>query len=353
MIDIRDVVKTYRVKNAEVQALRGVSLHIDAGDIFGVVGYSGSGKTTLLRCINQLEKIDGGTITVNGRDITALSERELRHERQKIGMIFQHFNLLKNDTVFQNVALPLNYAGENRKTVKEKVNRLLELVGLTEKINAYPSQLSGGQKQRVAIARALANEPRLLLCDEATSALDPDTTRSILTLLRDLKKQLGLTIVIITHEMTVIKEISNKVAVLHNGQIIEEGPTLELFSNPRQPLTRQFAESLFGREKIKDIINRDAIQDTLSSGGIVARLLFMGTSANEAVISEISRRFNLDVSVIYGNIELFQTEVLGNLYVAIRGNRLRLEESIHYALSRGVIFEQIAGEEVFLGKEAV
>lgn len=246
MIQLKNVVKTFPAagKNKEIIALKEVSLEIEKGDIFGIVGYSGAGKSTLLRLLNGLETPTSGTVLVDGKEISRLSERELRFVRQKIGMIFQHFHLLWSRTVAENVAFPLEIAGVPKKQIKEKVNRLLELVGLSERADAYPAQLSGGQKQRVGIARALANDPDVLLCDEATSALDPETTASILRLLKDIHQKLGLTLVLITHEMSVIRAICNKMAVMENGQIVESGPVAEVFRNPKHPLTQKFVQDL-------------------------------------------------------------------------------------------------------------
>ncbi|HEY5524430.1 MAG TPA: ATP-binding cassette domain-containing protein, partial [Clostridium sp.] len=245
MIDIQNLNKSYKDKNSTVEALRNISIHVNKGDIFGIIGYSGAGKSTLIRCINLLERPDSGKVIINGADITKLSEKNLRKPRQKIGMIFQHFNLLQYSTIYQNVAFPLLYTGINKKDIKKKVYELLELVGLTDKALSYPSQLSGGQKQRVAIARALANDPQILLSDEATSALDPQTTDSILNLLGKLNKKLNLTIVIITHQMAVIKEVCNRVAVIDNGEIVEQGTSIEVFIKPKHPTTRKFVDSIF------------------------------------------------------------------------------------------------------------
>ena len=228
MIYLKNICKTFIDDNKkEVHAVNDVSLTINDGDIFGIIGFSGAGKSTLVRCINLLERPTSGTVEVDGKDLTKLSEKELRESRKKIGMIFQHFNLFPSRTIFGNVAFPLQGSGLSKEEIAAKVRNLLELVGISEKENAYPSQLSGGQKQRVAIARALANDPDILLCDEATSALDPQTTKAILDLLKDLNKKLGITIVVITHEMAVVKEICNKVAVMEKGRVVEEGDVVK------------------------------------------------------------------------------------------------------------------------------
>ena len=241
MIYLKNICKTFIDDNKkEVHAVNDVSLTINDGDIFGIIGFSGAGKSTLVRCINLLERPTSGTVEVDGKDLTKLSEKELRESRKKIGMIFQHFNLFPSRTIFGNVAFPLQGSGLSKEEIAAKVRNLLELVGISEKENAYPSQLSGGQKQRVAIARALANDPDILLCDEATSALDPQTTKAILDLLKDLNKKLGITIVVITHEMAVVKEICNKVAVMEKGRVVEEGDVFSIFANPQEALTQNF-----------------------------------------------------------------------------------------------------------------
>ena len=240
MIELTHVSKDFGKGQQEVHAVRDVSLSIDKGEIFGIIGFSGAGKSTLVRCINLLERPTAGTVMVDNKDLTALSARELRQARKKIGMIFQHFNLMPSRTVAGNVAYSMRGSGLSRKETADKVARLLELVGIGDKANAYPSQLSGGQKQRVAIARALANDPNVLLCDEATSALDPQTTRSILYLLKHLNETLGITIVLITHEMAVVKEICSRVAVMEHGSVVEQGDIFSIFISPKQPVTQDF-----------------------------------------------------------------------------------------------------------------
>jgi D-methionine transport system ATP-binding protein len=251
MIEINEVVKEYpaRGKGTPVTALQGVSLKIERGDIFGIVGYSGAGKSTLLRLINGLESPTSGEVIVDGKNISQLKTKELRLARQKIGMIFQHFHLLWSRTVRDNVAFPLEIAGVPKQKINEKVNHLLERVGLADRADAYPSQLSGGQKQRVGIARALANDPDVLLCDEATSALDPETTASILNLLKEIHKDTGITLVLITHEMSVVRAICNKMAVMENGRVVETGTVEQIFQSPAHPLTKQFISGLDGDEE--------------------------------------------------------------------------------------------------------
>ena len=345
MIKIEKISKTYRNKASHVRALDKVSLHVERGDIFGVVGHSGSGKSTLIRCVNRLETIDEGRILVGGDDISKLSERDLMRKRQKIGMIFQHFNLLRNDTVYQNVALPLRYARKSRDEIEKKTTALLDIVGLSDKRDHHPSHLSGGQKQRVAIARALANEPEVLLCDEATSALDPETTHSVLQLLQDLRNRLGLTILVITHEMAVVKDICNRIAVLNAGQFVEQGTTLDIFTAPQESVTRRFVNSSFELEHLNRVLLGDYVKNALATGGLVAKLIFRGEEANNALISDVSKRFDVSASVIFGNIELIGTQPVGCLYVAFIGGIGHIEDAVQYIRQqRYVSFEQISGQ---------
>ena len=265
MIELKNVSKTFSLKGKIVEAVKEVNLTVEAGEIFGIIGYSGAGKSTLIRCLNFLEVPTEGEVIVNRQVLNQLSPKELRLARHKIGMIFQHFNLLKTRTVFDNVAYPLKGQKISKEEKKEKVLRLLNLVGLEDKADVYPSQLSGGQKQRVAIARALANDPQVLLCDEATSALDPQTTKSILKLLKEINKELGLTIVLITHQMEVVKEICHKVAVMEKGRIIEQGNIVSVFSNPQSEITKDFVSSLFQDEKIFELLAERAPLEELTS----------------------------------------------------------------------------------------
>lgn len=347
MITLKDVKKTYVNADRKVEALKGVSLEVKKGEIFGIIGYSGSGKSTLLRCINQLEKVDSGEIIVNGKKMNEITGKELRDERQKIGMIFQHFNLLSSYTVYQNVAFPLVYKGVKKEEIKKKVNELLELVGLSEKKNFYPSQLSGGQKQRVSIARALANDPEVLLSDEATSALDPETTEAILNLLKDLNKKLNLTIVLITHEMQVIKEICDRVAVLDGGKIVEEGSAIEIFSKPKNVITKKFVDSVFNNKKIYELIENPSIASIVKNQGIIARLVFIGASANDSYLTRIAQNHNINISVIFGNIEVIQDEPLGCIFVAFMGDLSRVSDAIDEFRSSNIEVTFIKGKEYF------
>lgn len=294
MLELSALNKTYHIKGQDIEAVKDVSLTIQDGEIFGIIGYSGAGKSSLVRCINLLEQPDSGTIRMDGQTLFSevpgehirLKPRKLNRARQNIGMIFQHFNLFDRRTVFGNVAYPLELAGMKKAAIRERVNELLEMVHLADKADAYPSQLSGGQKQRVAIARALANKPKVLLSDEATSALDPDATESILSLLKELNEKLGLTIVIITHEMAVIKAICHKVAVIENGAVAEQGEVYEIFAHSRQPITRRFIASASPLEKVHSLIAADSPLVRVGDRDLLVRLTFERDCVGDALISD-------------------------------------------------------------------
>lgn len=341
MIELKGVSKTFVIEGAAVEAVRNVSLRVEKGDIFGIIGFSGAGKSTLVRCINLLERPDQGGVVVDGVELTALSERQLREQRKKIGMIFQHFNLMESRSVFDNIAYPLKGSGLSKEQIRQKVLSLLELVDLKEKELAYPSQLSGGQKQRVAIARALANEPKVLLCDEATSALDPQTTDSILALLRELNKTLGLTIVIITHEMGVIKEICNKVAVMEQGGVAEEGTVYQVFSSPREPITKDFINSTSNLNKIHTLIREGSPVVALKPGETIIKLKYLKSSATQPVVSEISRKFSVDANIIFGNLEVVEGATIGGLVVILSGEASDIRQALAYLRAHNVEVEVI------------
>ena len=311
MIKLVHVSKTFGDGETGVHAVRDVSLEIAPGEIFGIIGYSGAGKSTLVRCINLLERPTGGTVTVDGQELTRMPERDLRAVRKKIGMIFQHFNLMPSRTVAQNVAFPLK--GVDKAETDRKVKELLELVGLPDKADAYPSQLSGGQKQRVAIARALASGPKVLLCDEATSALDPQTTRSILRLIQDINQKTGITVVIITHEMAVVKDICRRVAVMDGGRVVEEGDVFSIFSSPREAVTRSFISTTSNLSKVEELMEAGSPIVDLSPGQLLVRMTYIQKSASEAIISDLSRRFGVDINIIYSNLEVIEDAPLGGL----------------------------------------
>ena len=337
MIKLEHVSKTFGRETDGVHAVRDVTIHIAPGEIFGIIGYSGAGKSTLVRCINLLERPTAGTVTVDGQELTRMPERELRQARKKISMIFQLFNLMPSRTVEQNVAFPLKGSGLSREETRRKVLELLELVGQPDKAEAYPSQLSGGQKQRVAIARALASDPKVLLCDEATSALDPQTTQSILRLIKDINQKTGITVVVITHEMAVVKEICHRVAVMDKGRVVEEGSVFEVFSNPQQPVTRSFIATTSNLGKIEELIAANDPIVAVKPGEIVARLNYGQSNVSEATISEVSRRFNVDVSIIFSNTEILDGQPLGGLVALISGDKVG--EAIGYLSEKNVMVE--------------
>jgi D-methionine transport system ATP-binding protein len=336
LIELIDIKKAYPLAGGKVEALKGVSLKIDRADIFGVVGYSGAGKSTLIRCVNLLERPDSGRVLVGGEDITDYPEEKLEKVRQKIGMIFQHFNLLRSKTVYENIAFPLRYLRKSKSEIDRKVRELLQLVGLQDRAESYPSQLSGGQKQRVAIARALANDPQILLSDEATSALDPQTTDSILHLLSELNRRLGLTIVIITHEMHVVKEICGKVAVMEGGLVVEQGNAFDVFAHPRAEITRSFAASLFKIDSARKLLGQIGLPALLGEGGWLIHLMFVGENANDAYINRVIKQFDVEVSVIYGSIELIQAKPIGSLFVTMNGLEARIAQAIEYLRREGI-----------------
>ncbi|KAB8314838.1 ATP-binding cassette domain-containing protein [Tolypothrix campylonemoides VB511288] len=308
MIELINVRKIFTQGEQKVVALDDISLHIKAGEIFGVLGQSGAGKSTLIRCVNQLEKPTSGSVWVNNQQMTALSGAALRQARQQIGMIFQHFNLLSSRTVAENIAFPLEVMGYTKLKRKAKVEELLTLVGLEGKANAYPAQLSGGQKQRVGIARALAAEPKVLLSDEATSALDPQTTRSILELLRDLNKRMDLTILLITHEMSVVKQICDSVVILHAGKIVEQGRVSDLAAQPDSLLAREFFPRCKGY--------------TPRPGTVVATLAFAGEVARNSIFSTLARRFDVDVNILNGSVETVGSQHVGQFQVELEGAKV-------------------------------
>ncbi len=336
MIELRHICKQFGSGELQIRAVNDVSLNIASGDIFGIIGFSGAGKSTLVRCINLLERPDSGRVLIDGTEITALGERELRGARKKIGMIFQHFNLMPSRTVAENVAYPLKGSGLSRQEIRERVRELLSLVELEEKENAYPSQLSGGQKQRVAIARALANEPTVLLCDEATSALDPQTTRQILKLLKTLNEKLGITIVLITHEMAVVKEICTHVAVMDHGQVVEQGDVYSVFANPRMQITQNFIRTTSNLHKVDELITENAELTHLQPGQLIVRLSYLSRSVSEPMISYLSRVYNVDINIIFANVEILQGSQLGGTVAIISGERENVTKAIEYFIEKNV-----------------
>ncbi len=340
MIRLEHVSKRFETGKQTVEAVKDVTLHIEKGEIAGIIGFSGAGKSTLARCINLLERPTEGSVTVGGAELTALNEKQLREKRKKIGMIFQQFNLFASRTVYGNVAYPLR--GRGKREIDEKVRSLLDLVGLADKADAYPSQLSGGQKQRVAIARALASDPEVLLSDEATSALDPETTQSILRLLKEVNRALGVTILIITHEMQVIKEICSQVYVMEGGRIVEQGDVFQVFAVPRQAVTRRFVDSTSHLSRIQELLDDPARPIKLNPGDYLFRLNYLERSTSEALISNISRRFELDVNILLGSIELIGGNPLGGLVVVAGGGHHKIAAAAEYLSKRNVQVEVIS-----------
>ena len=336
MIRVENVSKTYTGKQGTVEAVKDVSLEISRGEIFGVIGFSGAGKSTLIRLLNGLETVTSGHIYINEKDITTLKRKELLKERQKIAMIFQHFNLLWSRTVEENIAFSLEIAGVPKAERKAKVAELIDLVGLTGREKSYPSQLSGGQKQRVGIARALANDPEVLLCDEATSALDPKTTKDILKLLVEINQELGLTIVLITHEMHVVRQICHRVAVMEEGRVVESGEVIEVFKNPQQPITKQFV----GEERVDDEI--DEVFHHLSTSlrpGVAVRIQYLGDRTGDAVLSEAIRKLDATISILQAKVNITQKGILGSMIILIEEESSKAEKVIEYLKQAEIIVE--------------
>ncbi len=335
MIVVKDLTKTYKMQDKNVHALNGINLQIRKGEIFGVIGLSGAGKSSLVRCISSIEKPTSGEIIIDGQDISKLNENELRESRKSIGMIFQHFNLLMNRTVFENIAFPLEIHNADKSKIISRVNELMELVGLTEKKDAYPSMLSGGQKQRVGIARALASNPKILICDEATSALDPMTTASILALLKEINQKLEITILVITHEMSVIKEICSKVAILENGIIIEESDVVSAFVKPKTELGKSFFEDKNLR------LSHKVYEKILLQNNIILKINFIGDNSVDPFISTAIKKFGVDIAILAGNIQEISNSVIGTLIVEIKGDEAGIKNAIDYFNSEKLLVEVI------------
>lgn len=341
MIKLDHVDKIFDTAAGRVEAVKDVSLEIQDGEIFGIIGFSGAGKSTLVRCINLLERPTSGKVLVDDVELTALDEKKLREVRKKIGMIFQHFNLMRSRTVYQNIDFPLKKSSLSKAEREKKIMSLLELVGLTDKRNAYPSQLSGGQKQRVAIARALASDPKVLLCDEATSALDPQTTQAILKLLKKVNEELGITIILITHEMAVVKDICDRVAIMEKGIVVEAGDTVNVFSHPQQPITKDFIETASNIRKIHTLIEEDNELTRLGEGDKMLLLTYSGTNAGEPLISYLSKVYDIKANIIYGNIDYLKGKPLGKLVVTLSGQPDKMKAAMDYIHSLGVEVEVI------------
>ena len=336
IIELKDIYKTFTDGKKTFNAVEDASISIEQGEIFGIIGFSGAGKSTLVRTINLLGRPTQGSVTVRGKDFLSLSPKELREERKKIGMIFQHFNLMKSRTVFSNVSFPLKHSGLSKEEIAKKVRELLALVEIEDKEKVYPSQLSGGQKQRVAIARALANNPDILLCDEATSALDPTTTRSILALLKKLNKDLGLTIVIITHQMEVIKEICSKVAVMENGIIVEQGEVFDIFAKPQNEVTKRFIRSTSSLTKIEKLIEENSPVVKLESDETLVRFTFIQKNVSEPIISAMSRLYEITINIIFADVEIVQDAPIGGTVAIVSGKDDVVKRALAHIEQQGV-----------------
>ncbi len=341
MIKLEHVSKTFVDKKRVVEAVKDVDLEIADGEIFGIIGFSGAGKSTLVRCINLLERPTSGKVFLDDVELTALADKELRQVRQEIGMIFQHFNLMPSRTVYENIDLPLKRTGLDESRRRDKIMNLLSLVDLADKEKAYPSQLSGGQKQRVAIARALACDPKVLLCDEATSALDPKTTAQILKLLRDLNSKLGLTIVVITHQMSVVKEICDRAAVMEHGRVMECGRVYDLFSHPHDVSTRSFLETASNVGSFFDIFDIPGSLADLRDGTHIWFLTYTGQATGEALMSKLYQHFEVEANILYGDIDYIKGVPLGKLAVNLRGEPEKIEAAVQFLREHKVDVEML------------
>ncbi len=344
MIDLQHITQRYPTPEGGVfYALKEVSLHIEQGEIFGIIGRSGAGKSTLVRCINFLNRPTEGTVTVDGKCLNTMTEADLRECRRSIGMIFQHFNLLSSRTVFENAAFPLELVGMSKAEIKAKVDPLLELVGLTEHRNKYPAQLSGGQKQRVGIARALANDPKVLLSDEATSALDPETTTATLQLLKRINKQLGLTIVMITHQMDVVKQICDRVAVMNKGVVVEEGSVIDVFRRPQSETTKALIGNVMAQELPATMIERvrEQAADFERDSVHILRLSFVGSEVTRPVVTEASRMFDIDFNILLAQVDEVQGKGFGTLTILTSCSNDTFTKLTDYLRKHNVAVEEV------------
>ncbi len=338
MIQFMDISKTFQTKKDTIHALNHVSLTIDDGDVFGIIGFSGAGKSTLLRMVNALEVPTTGHVEIDGKNIDALSYKELRGVRKKIGMVFQQFNLLESKSVYDNIAIPLRLNKADTVQIRNTVMKLLQFVNLEDKADVYPGQLSGGQKQRVGIARALATNPSILLCDEATSALDPETTDNILQLLERINKELHITILIVTHEIQVIQRICNKVAVMEHGQVVEQGSVLDVFSNPQQNITKRFIQSV-----IPDTIPNTVIEKIRAQKDNykIVKVRFLGDKATDNVLYEINQTFDVQTNVLFASVNELQKNVLGIFILQIIGTDTAIQHVMDYIDNKGLQWQEV------------
>ena len=339
MIKLKNISKIFDISGKKLTALDNVNLEVPKGHICGVIGASGAGKSTLIRCVNLLERPSSGSVIIDGKDLTQLSDKELVHERRNIGMIFQHFNLLNSRTVFENVELPLELEQTEKNAINQKVNELLELVGLTDKKDVYPANLSGGQKQRVAIARALASDPKVLLCDEATSALDPATTQSILKLLKEINRTLGITILLITHEMDVVKRICDLVAVIDKGQLVEQGSVSDIFSNPKTELAQEFISSTFHFNLPEEYLEKLSDTPKHAQSWPIIRFEFTGRSVDAPLLSQTSRKFNVELNILMSQIDYAGGVKFGFTIAEVEGDEDAITQAKIYLMEKNVRVE--------------
>lgn len=341
MIEFKNISKHYQLKGQTIRALDQINLEIPEGSIFGIIGYSGAGKSTLIRLINLLERPNEGQVIINQKDFTALDARSLRQERANIGMIFQHFNLLQTKTVAANIEMPLKLLGISKAEREKRLNELLEFIDLKHKKDAFPDELSGGQKQRVGIARALANHPKILLCDEATSALDPQTTKSVLALLKKINKEQNITIVMVTHEMDVIETVCDYVAVMEQGKVIETGSTLEIFSQPQHPTTKNFIQTVLQQQLPVNILKNLENQNHNS----IYCLQFLGRSAQETVVQAVIKKFDISLNILFANMTEINGTVIGQMFIQLMGDPAIIQQAIEFLEQNGVKVEH-SGDQV-------
>lgn len=336
MIRLEHVTKTFQTRDGDVHAVKDVSLDIAEGQIFGIIGFSGAGKSTLVRCMNLLERPEEGKVIFDGKNLLDLDAAGLRHARQKMSMIFQHFNLMRSRTVYENIALPLRMEKRPKEEIDKKVMELLDLIDLVERRDSYPSQLSGGQKQRVAIARALATDPKVLLCDEATSALDPQTTQSILHLIRRINRERNITVVVITHEMLVVKEICDRVAVMEAGRVVETNDLVPIFINPIEEITRNFINTTNESAKIQELLDTGHPLTRLEENQQLVRLTYTPENAAEPIISRLAEKLGVESSIIFGNIEVIRDEPIGTIVTKMTGSDQQLKDALALCREAGI-----------------
>ena len=336
MIEFKDISKQYELKGQTLHALNQINLQIPTGSIFGIIGYSGAGKSTLIRLINLLERPSSGRIIIIGTDFTALDAKALRQERASIGMIFQHFNLMQTKTVAANIEMPMKLLGWSKAEREKRLEELLDFIDLKHKRHAFPDELSGGQKQRVGIARALANHPKILLCDEATSELDPQTTKSVLQLLKKINEEQGITIVMVTHEMDVIETVCDYVAVMEKGDVIETGSTLQIFSQPQHPTTKNFIQTVLQQHLPVNILNNLENQNHNS----IYCLKFLGSSAQETVIQAVIKQFDISLNILFANMTEINGTVIGQMFIQLLGDAQEIQAAIKFLEQHGVQVDQ-------------